>query len=70
MRTHMNPAEKPPEAIRNENSGELDFSIMVNSHKGLSAIMELIMFEDLYFEGVRGTFLLITFNFLIAEMVA
>ena len=46
------------------------FSIMVNSQKGLSAIMELILFEILHFEGVRGTFLLITFSFLIAEMVA
>ena len=33
-------------------------------------IMEQILFEGLYFEGVRGTFLLMTFSFLIAEMVA
>jgi hypothetical protein len=38
--------------------------------EGLSAIMELTLFEILYFEGVRGTFLLITFSFLIAEIVA
>jgi hypothetical protein len=47
----------------------LNFSIMVNS-KGMSAIMELIMFECLYFETARGSFLLITFSFLIAEIVA
>ncbi len=37
--------------------------------KGLSNIMELILFEHLYFETARSTFLLITFSFLIAEMV-
>lgn len=37
--------------------------------KGLSDIMELILFEHLYFETARSTFLLITFSFLIAEMV-
>jgi hypothetical protein len=42
----------------------------VNSQKGLSAIMELTLFETLHFEGVKDTCLLITFSFLIAEMVA
>jgi hypothetical protein len=39
-------------------------------HKRLSAINELILFECLYFKRVRGTFLQIPFNFLIAEIVA
>ncbi len=45
-------------------------SIIVNSKKGLSAIMELILFEILHFEGVKDTFLLIAFSFLIDEVVA
>jgi len=46
------------------------FSIIVNSQKGLSVIMELTLFEILHFEGARDSCLLITFSFLIADMVA
>ena len=38
--------------------------------KGLSAIMELILFEILHLEEVKDICLLITLTFLIAEMVA
>ena len=45
-------------------------SIMVSSKNGFSAIMELILFEGLYFEVIRGIVLLIAFSFSIAEIVA
>ncbi len=40
-----------------------------DSQKGLSVTMELNLLKD-HFKGVRDTCLLITFSFLIAEMVA
>ena len=71
MRAKLNLKESfPGVKERTKNSGEILFSHTGNSQKGFSAIMELIRFEGLHFEKVRGTFLLITFSFLITEMVA
>jgi len=56
--------------IERKNDEKIFTSIMGEFQRGLSAIMEQILFEGLYFEGVIGTFLLMTFSFLIAEMVA